>query len=358
MSSRAVHVVIDAQPRGPRGLLAAEVILGRSMLCHLIDLAAQVSLMREPITIHAPENEHRELRALAGRSLERSVQLVADPPSAEAAVLRTDRFYDKARLKRGLLAGRSPETAVVWRLDRIESLLTAEEELKRRISYQPLGKYWAFPIARWLAESLCSTWVRPNHLTLATAALMLGVAALVAAGPPGWIGQAAAAVALALALVLDTTDGRLARLQGTASAFGRWLDQILDELGDLALHGAIAWAAYIANGRPLWLALGILYASGKYLFLVQSLLGDELEREGGGDQPLSRSSLQQAIADPIRSTGRFAAWARLAGHADVRWHLWILLALAGRLDAALLGYASYFPARALAGAARKVVRYA
>ena len=32
MSARAVHLVIDARPRGPRGPLAAEVVLGRSVL--------------------------------------------------------------------------------------------------------------------------------------------------------------------------------------------------------------------------------------------------------------------------------------------------------------------------------------
>jgi hypothetical protein len=358
MSSRAVHVVIDARPLGPRGLLAAEVILGKSMLCHLINLAAHVSSPREPIMVHAPESEHRELRALAGRSLEESVHFVSGPPRADAAVLRTDRFYDKARLTRGLHRGRSPETAVLWRLDRIESLLTADEELTRRINYQPLGQYWAFPAARSLAEGLRSTRVRPNHLTFATAALMLVAALLVAAGPLGWLGHAGIALALALALVLDTTDGRLARLQGTTSAFGRWLDQISDELADLTLHAAIAWAAFLATGRPLWLLLGILYASGKYLFLLQSLLGDELEREGGGDGSQPGSLVRLVLGDRSRSTGWLAACARLVGHADVRWHLWIVLAIIGRLDVALLVYACYFPARAIAGGLRKAVRYA
>ena len=76
------------------------------------------------------------------------VVFVNGPPRADAAVLRTDRFYDPARLKRGLRRGRSPESAVLWRLDRPESLSTAEEELTRRLTYQPLGKYWAFPLAR------------------------------------------------------------------------------------------------------------------------------------------------------------------------------------------------------------------
>ncbi len=85
---------------------------------------------------------------------------------------------------------------------------------------------------------------------------------------------------MAVALVLDTADGRLARLQGTSSAFGRWLDEFLDEMVDLVLHAAIAWSAFVRDGRPVWLLLGIAYASGKYLFRVQSSLGDELDRQG------------------------------------------------------------------------------
>ena len=34
MSSRPIHLAIDARPRGPRGLIAAEVVLGRSMIGH------------------------------------------------------------------------------------------------------------------------------------------------------------------------------------------------------------------------------------------------------------------------------------------------------------------------------------
>ena len=41
MSARAVHLVIDARPRGPHGLLAAEVVLGKSVLGRLFDLAIE-----------------------------------------------------------------------------------------------------------------------------------------------------------------------------------------------------------------------------------------------------------------------------------------------------------------------------
>jgi hypothetical protein len=55
---------------------------------------------------------------------------------------------------------------------------------------------------------------------------------------------------------------------------------------------------------------------------------------------------------------RIAEVVRLLGHADLRWHLWILLALLGRLDIALAAYAIYFALRSMAGLIRKGVRYA
>src|SRR5262249_6120031 len=150
----------------------------------------------------------------------------------------------------------------------------------------------------------------------------------------------------ALALVLDTADGHLARLQGTASEFGRWLDAVLDELCDLVLHAAIAWAAFARDHASAWLILGMIYGMGKYIFMVSN--------ESWGDRDVDRPS-RSLVA--VAETGP-RAWVRGMGHADVRWHLWIVLAALGRLEAALIAYAAYFPARALAGAIRKAARHA
>jgi phosphatidylglycerophosphate synthase len=326
------------------------------MLRHLLDLALELSDASRPVRVHARAEDHRELRRLLEDRYQTPVELVSGPPRGDEAILRTDRFYDAARLRGVLHRGRSPEAAVIWRLDQPETLLAANEELAHRLTYQPIGKYWAFPLARRLAEVLRSTSVRPNVVTLAGAALMLLAAGLVAFGPTGWAGRAAVAAAMALALVLDTADGRLARLQGTSSALGRWLDQSLDEVTDLALHIAVAWAAFVHAGAPLWLLVGMAYASGKYLFLVQSTLGDELERQSPDRR--STSGLPGVRGHSGRGARGIAAALRLIGHADIRWHLWIALAVVGRLDIALAVYAAYFPARALAGAVRKGVRYA
>lgn len=346
MSSRPIHLAIDARPRGPRGPIAAEVVLGRTMIGHLAELALELAPEGETVAIHARPEEHHELGALVGPHDRSRLVLMAGPPRADAAVLRTDRFYDRSRLRRRLSRGGSPESAVLWRLDRPEALRSADEELTRRLTYQPIGRYWAFPIADRLAAWLRPTRIRPNAVTMASAGLMLTAAALVAIGPTR--SPMVIAAAMAIALVLDTADGRLARLQGTSSAFGRWLDEFLDEMVDLVLHAAIAWSAFARDGRPGWLMLGIAYASGKYLFRIQSSLGDELEP----------TRPEPARPIPGRRPLGLAAIVRGLGHADLRWHLWIVLAAARRLDVALAAYAIYFPARTLAAAIRKGWRHA
>lgn len=343
------HLVIDARPRGSRGPLANEPVLGRPVLDHLLDLAAEFA--EGPVAVHARLDEHDGLRAAVGPHDPARFRLVTGPPPANAAILRADRLYDPARLKRAVRRGRDPESAAIWRLDRPRGLAGADEELIRRRTYQPIGRFWALAPARVLARAFRPTRVRPNAVTLASGGLVLAASALVAFAEGSWASQGLASAALAMALVLDTADGHLARLQGTASEFGRWLDANLDELGDMALHAAVAWSCFARDGRPAWLAVGMLYAMGKYLFVVGAASGEALEAiaEGPGLPSL-------AAAPP--SPGRLRSIALLAGHADVRWHLWIVLAAIGRLDAALAAYALYFPARALAGAARKAARHA
>ena len=338
------NLVIDARPRGPRGLLAAERVLGRNVLDLLLDLAGSVAPTGGSVAVHAREDDHDALAGmLATRPASRFVLAVGPPPEG-SAVIRSDRLYDPSRLQRALRRGGDPESAVIWRLDHPEGLAGADDELARRRSYQPLGRYWAIEPARWLARALAPTRIRPNAVTLAASGVFLVGAALTGFASPSLAAHLASAVALAAALVLDTADGHLARLQGTASEFGRWLDSWLDEVSDMALHAAIAWSAYSRTGAVGWLLLGMLYAMGKYVFVAGTT----------ANEPAASAAEIEASRRPTLAVAAI----RLAGHADIRWHLWIVLAACGRLDAALVAYAVYFPTRALLGAFRKAVHRA
>jgi phosphatidylglycerophosphate synthase len=350
MPDSNLTLAIDAQPRGPDGLFAASVILGRPMLVHLIDLATTVGAKR--IVIHGSEQDRGSLERLAEDRRRPEVSLVTEAVSRSIPTLRTDRLYDRRRLRRAIVAGGNLDAAVLWRLDVPEGLKNAEAELLRRTTYQPLGHVWAWPMARSLARALQPTWVRPNMVTFASAGAMCLAAALIAFSEPSGSIRLVTAALLALGLVLDTADGHLARLQGTTSELGRWLDAVLDETVDMLLHAAIAWSAFDRDGWAGWLVLGMTFGMGKYVFRVAS------------DGPENEASLPEAIESRLRPN-RVVTWprrlrsvVRWLGHADVRWHLWIFLGLLGCLDLELILFAGYFPARAIASVVRKGVRVA
>jgi phosphatidylglycerophosphate synthase len=336
--------VIDARPRGGAGLLAFEQVEGRSMLERQVELARGLEAASLSCQVEPAERRrlaHALLPELLGAGLE-----LTERRSADAFVLRTDRIYDPGRLRRQYRRGGDSERAVIWRLDTPAGLAGAETELLRRRSYQPLGRYWALAPARALARWLAPTRVRPNAVTLAAALLMLTAGGLVSSGASDLATRLTIATLLALGLVLDTADGHLARLQGTSSAFGRWLDAVLDEVCDMALHAAVAWAAYAATGQAAWLLAGMAYAMGKHLFLEAGHLA-----ETGPGAP-------QGAAVGQGSSGLLRRVVRLLGHADIRWHAWIVLAACGALRFELLFCAAYYPARLAGVLAGKAVRRA
>ena len=115
MSARAFQLVIDARPRGPHGPLAAEVVLGRSVLDHLLELADELrsSQGSRSWSTRARTSTGR-MRELAGRSVRRgrAVRERAAACRCGGAENRSSlRCADgsSARLRRG----RSPETAVI-----------------------------------------------------------------------------------------------------------------------------------------------------------------------------------------------------------------------------------------------------
>lgn len=333
-------LVIDARPRGPRGPLANELVQGRSLLDRVLDLAVALTRNTEgPISVMVRADDELLLRpSIEGHPSGRFV--LAESLPSGSAILRTDRLYDLRALRKAIRRAGDPEVAALWRIDGHHGLAGADAELARGQSAAPLGRYWAVRPARWLARALATTLVHPNTLTILAFSGFLGSAALVAFLTPTPAIRLTTAGLLAFALILNKADGHLARLQGTASSFGRWLSDWLGNVGDLAFHAAIAWSASARGKAPGWLLLGMLYPMGKYLFTFGAI--------GATDLASTPSSIPRA-GESISSRGL-----RVAGLADVRWNLWVVLAGIGRLDLALAGYAIYYPL----GAIRKVARRA
>jgi hypothetical protein len=177
-----------------------------------------------------------------------------------------------------------------------------------------------------------------------------------------------AAVLVLAAWFFDRADGQLARLQGTTSALGAWLDANVDELHDIAWHVALAFAAasQIASPWP-WLLL-LSFLGGKYLFMhglmteqsvaraktdvVQGRIAQEITSthpspprgRGQGEGAGNAAVISWAI---LASSG--AGWLRslyhLPGNADIRIHLLIAALVTGWLTPELALIAIYYNLR-------------
>ena len=105
-----------------------------------------------------------------------------------------------------------------------------------------------------VARALLRAHVRPNHLTM----VGLGVSIL-AAGALGQGSLRTGAVLLTLAGLFDFFDGSLARLANRVSAFGAFLDSVVDRCSDLVvLLGVVLYYHRAADTTGVFLTIGAL----------------------------------------------------------------------------------------------------
>src|SRR5438270_6178650 len=92
-----------------------------------------------------------------------------------------------------------------------------------------------------VARPLARAGVSPNAVTVA--ALIAAVAAVPLAMIDGWLGPAAACVAVTVSGLLDALDGAVAVQAGRTTKVGFLLDSALDRVADAAFPAALAIVA-------------------------------------------------------------------------------------------------------------------
>jgi CDP-diacylglycerol--glycerol-3-phosphate 3-phosphatidyltransferase len=97
----------------------------------------------------------------------------------------------------------------------------------------------------------------PNGVTILGFCLTAGVAVVLANGQLRLAG-----VLLIVTLGADALDGALARLTGTVSRFGAFLDSTLDRWAEVVIYGALVWHYLrIDQDTPVLLATAAMAAS-------------------------------------------------------------------------------------------------
>jgi phosphatidylglycerophosphate synthase len=114
----------------------------------------------------------------------------------------------------------------------------------------PYPTFAVSPWSKYIAWGAARRAVTANQVTVASVVVAVLAAGCFAAGSrPGYV---AGAVLLQLSFGLDCADGQLARLTGTNSRLGGWLDSMFDRLKEYAVYAGLAIGS-ARSGNDVWL---------------------------------------------------------------------------------------------------------
>lgn len=165
----------------------------------------------------------------------------------------------------------------------------------RSITYKRRDSWWTV----WLVDPLASrlVWlvapirsITPNLITMA--AFIVGIGSAYAFWQADRTSLIVGALLFHVSFVLDCMDGKIARLNGTGSAFGAWLDYIFDRLRVLACTITLFGGQYHRTDDfiYIWLGGAVLFLDMfRYLNNLQmnqvwsQIRGDEVPDESGSD---------------------------------------------------------------------------
>lgn len=138
------------------------------------------------------------------------------------------------------------------------------------------------PIGRYLAAGSYALGLTPNQVTLISAAFSFAAAAAVALAAPSWGLGIAVWAALAVGFAFDSADGQLARLRGSGSAAGEWLDHVVDCAKLTALHSCVLIAFYrfpdaYGTGSDGWLLVPLGFQFAAVVTFFGGLLTEKLK---------------------------------------------------------------------------------
>lgn len=167
-------------------------------------------------------------------------------------------------------------------------------------------------LARAVAATAASLGLTPNMVTALSAALSAaGLTLMLVAGPQWWSALIGAAL-LAAGYVFDSADGQVARLTGTGSPAGEWVDHVVDAARTPATHLTVALMVVIHRPELAWLAVVALsFTVMSTAQFMSQILAEQLVRHTGGEDT-GGSDLRKSLVLLPTDTGvlcwAFALW--------------------------------------------------
>jgi phosphatidylglycerophosphate synthase len=158
---------------------------------------------------------------------------------------------------------------------------------------------------RYLAAGAHRIGLGPDAVTLISAIWTLGAIALLILVPPAWWLGVVIAVCLLVGYAFDSADGQVARLQGTSSPAGEWLDHMVDatKVSTIPLAVLIAFYRFDLVDRG-WLLIPLAFTVVSAVLFFGMILTEQLRRAHGSqslaeDAPGRPSWLRAVLVIPM-----------------------------------------------------------
>lgn len=137
-------------------------------------------------------------------------------------------------------------------------------------------------LGRLLAAWAYRRGLSPNEVTGISALFTFSALGLLALLPPTWWLGIVASVLLILGYAWDSADGQVARLTGTGSPSGEWLDHMVDATKVVALPLALMIGLYRADAvTDAWLLVPIANAVLGSVLFFGMMITEQLRRAHG-----------------------------------------------------------------------------
>ena len=233
------------------------VLVGAAALAFRVDARVRIHVRNEPELPPSPGEP--ALVAIAGAVWTPAfIQArVRAPGSPDALFVRVD-----------------PDQSVV--IPRTADDVRAATTLLMRSLYKPtdgiVSRYLNRRVSLTISRGLLPFDITPNQMTAAAA--VFGVAGVLVASRGGYVSLLAGAVLLQVQSLLDGCDGEIARIKYLHSRIGEWVDQVADDVLNIAFLAAVGSALGRSGHVSAWriaevsIACQIVYMAALYTALV------------------------------------------------------------------------------------------
>lgn len=178
-----------------------------------------------------------------------------------------------------------------------------------------------------LSRVLVRYGVRPNQVTLM--GLLLAIGAAMALSIDMYVVSLAGALLYYASMILDCSDGEVARLSFRDSAFGAWFETVVDYTTYFMLLGALVLAGRRHGAAALEFDVALVALAGS---VVVVLVAGYLRQRVAGNDPGQFDEASAAVLRKSTRFHRFARWGRQWIKRSTIAHLVVVFALVNQLS--------------------------